>query len=69
MCICHEDGTRHPDDPEGKVRSTWAWTPTGYCNYNGDGYCDESNNIQECNYDEGWCYLKHRIFLTNSDYL
>ena len=54
MCICHEDGTRHPDNPEGKMRSTWAWTPTGYCNYNGDGYCDESNNIQECNYDGGW---------------
>ena len=71
MCICHEDGTRHPDDPEGKVRSTWAWTPSwytgpysttqGHCNHNGDGACDDSNNIPECNYDEGWWYLMHYL--------
>ena len=40
--------------------STMGLIAQGQCNYNynDDGYCDESNNIPECNYDGGWCYLK-----------
>ena len=38
-CICHEDGTRHPEWP---------------CNYDkGDGICHDSQNIEICEYDGG----------------
>ena len=37
-CICHEDGTRHPENP---------------CEENMEETCQEKNNKEECNYDEG----------------
>ena len=39
-CICHEDGTRHPED------SCNSW-------FIGDGICDDYNNREICLYDEG----------------
>ena len=39
-CICHEDGTRHPED------SCHSWLI-------GDGICDDFNNREMCLYDEG----------------
>ena len=39
-CICHEDGTRHPEWP--------------CSDYNiGDGTCHDSQNVEVCEYDGG----------------
>ena len=94
-CICHEDGTRHPDAMPMTTTAgtsvygyttkaqTWytviVYTYTGttpWANGSpptkpgieettteemcpaadiGDGYCDDSTNIKECNYDGGDC--------------
>ena len=59
-CICHEDGTRHPDG-QGNIGTTLITQPTetyvyGTCSFSsfsGDGQCDETNNNPECNYDDG----------------
>ena len=49
-CICHEDGTRHPED------SCHSWLI-------GDGICDDFNNREICLYDEGnsliWSEIVH----------
>ena len=67
-CICHEDGTRHPDEYEG---STLEWTTTVSTPREitcplakiGDGYCEDSMNIEECNYDGGDCCSKNSWYL------
>ena len=48
-CICHEDGKRHPDDPEQTTQAGCHLPNIG------DGYCDDSTNTAECNYDGGDC--------------
>ena len=53
-CICHEDGTRHPSS--NSIGTTDYGTTSKYeqCNIHiGDGLCDESNNIPQCDYDGG----------------
>ena len=37
-CTCYETGMRHPDNP---------------CFNTGDGYCDDENNIEICDFDGG----------------
>ena len=60
-CICHEDGTRHPDGQGNILGTTSITQPTEtfvyqtcfFSSYNGDGQCDETNNNPDCNYDDG----------------
>ena len=39
-CICHEDGTRHPE----------SVCPLEFI---GNKFCSDENNIEECDYDGG----------------
>ena len=61
-CICHEDGTRHPDhepvtmiDPLTIPTTSWPDLPTcrGSGFYVGNGYCDDFYNTKACYYDGG----------------
>lgn len=48
QCICHEDGTKHPDyNSEDECIASWQ----------GDGDCDEKQNTAKCKYDHGDCCL------------
>ena len=53
-CICHEDGTRHPDPFEGTCPLSLSVA---------DGYCGDESNTERCNYDGGDCCNKEAIFL------
>ena len=62
FCICHEDGTRHPSSHKG----TTTDAPNEKCpgeKLIGDGYCDDSNNNEDCLYDGGDCCNKESVFL------
>ena len=62
-CICHEDGTRHPDASQWDTWNTGSsssQTTTEPANPDtcrdddiGDGWCDDVYNIPGCEYDGG----------------
>ena len=46
------------------MKSFLSYHKAGVCpndNWNGDGYCDDGNNIPECKYDLGDCCGKNVI--------
>ena len=78
-CICHEDGTRHPGStPQWETTTQCYGYWDGTCEETttevmcpsadiGDGYCDDSTNIKECNYDGGDCCSKNSWYLYCED--
>lgn len=46
-CFCYNDSSRHPS----VVQNSTCHSP----DYQGDGYCDDANNVLACDYDLGDC--------------
>ena len=61
ICHCHTDLNPNWDNGGASITTPWFTTKNGGCPnqelvwYIGDGYCDDSNNNKECDYDGGDC--------------
>lgn len=57
-CICNETGLKHEE------ASSNFDAISCYTDYIGDLYCDDQNNVEECQFDGGDCCLE----VINDDY-
>ena len=62
---------------------TASTTTLEQCDYQGDGYCDDTNNNADCNFDDGdcclnpviaefcnecWCYADNTSYVSGKDH-